>query len=91
MQNREEKERIGLVSKQQRFWISLVFFYKCVDQIKKVINSGRSEKLEKIQSKILSRLSKKSTKSILILRKFSQKTKLHLNTILQKFSQNKNF
>lgn len=46
---REEMEKIVLVQRQQKFWISFIYFFKGIDRMKVVINSGRVEKLEKIR------------------------------------------
>lgn len=46
---REETEKMVLVQRQQKFWISVIYFYVYVDQIKAIVNKARTEKLEKIR------------------------------------------
>ena len=46
---REEMERLVLIQRQQKFWIGIIYFFKGIEKVKTVVNSGRVEKLAKIR------------------------------------------
>lgn len=48
-EQREYIEKLVLLQKQQQFWLSAINFFKAIDKIRSIVNTGRQTKLEKIR------------------------------------------